>query len=79
MDLRAIKELAEKYSSHELRGFADELEATGTCLAAIQKPDPGDMLSDLLQAAEVRKISEGGQSLQEAVRAFSKRVRNVLT
>lgn len=78
MDLKAIKELAQKYTCTELGAFADELENTGVCQAA-NKSDPNEAMSDLLQALEVRQMLDQGMTLQEAVREFSKRVRAVLS
>lgn len=78
MDLKAIRELAQKFSQEELNHFINELENTGRCECST-KEDPGDTMSDLLQALEVRKAVDGGLSLQEAVRDFSRRVRCVLS
>ncbi len=78
MDLKAIKELAQKFSVTELKVFADELENTGEC-KTWAKDDPSEALSDLLQAAEVRNMMDNtGITLQEAVREFSKRVRGIM-
>jgi hypothetical protein len=78
MDLKAIKELAQQYSQTQLNDFATELETTGHCSCS-NKSDAGEIMSDLLQALEVRKALDNGQSLQDAVREFSRRVRNVLS
>lgn len=78
MDLKAIKELAQQYTQEQLNEFASELEATGQCKCS-EKSDSGEVMSDLLQALEVRKAMDNGQSLQEAVRDFSRRVRTVLS
>lgn len=78
MDLKAIKELAQKYTSQELLAFADEVEQNGTCSASA-KEDCHEIMSDVLQALEVRQMIDGGMTMQEAVRAFSKRVRGVLS
>ena len=78
MDLKAIKELAQKHTVDELAKFADELENSGktSCSA---KEDAGEAMSDVLQAMEVRGMIDSGMTLQEAVREFSKRVRTVLS
>lgn len=79
MDIKAIKELAEKYSQPELMRYADELEQLGKSSVSI-KEDLNEVMSDLLQAAEVRNLmDEKKLSLQEAVREFSKRVRAVVS
>ncbi|MFZ9519908.1 MAG: DUF6952 family protein [Silvanigrellaceae bacterium] len=78
MDVKALRELAQNYSIEQLNGFITELENTGKCSCSA-KEDPGDVMSDLLQAIEVRQAVDAGQSLQEAVRDFSKRVRSVLS
>ncbi len=78
MDVKALRELAQKYTVDELNSFVTELENTGSCSCS-QKPDPGDVMSDLLQAIEVRQAVDQGQSIQEAIRDFSKRVRTVLS
>jgi hypothetical protein len=58
--------------------FADDLENTGTC-ALPSKTDPGELMSDILQAAEIRGLMDKGATLPEALREFSKRVRTVLS
>jgi hypothetical protein len=78
MDLKAIKELAQQYTQSQLNDFATQLETTGQCSCS-SKSDAGEIMSDLLQALEVRKAIDNGQSLQEAVRDFSRRVRTVLS
>jgi hypothetical protein len=77
MDIKSIKELAEKYTVDELNKFADELESTGVAPIKTQE-DPGDQMSDYLQALELRLLLDKGIPLMEAVREFSKRVRGVL-
>lgn len=78
MDIKAIKELAQKHTLAELMAFADELESKGV-VACSQKSDCNEIMSDLLQAAEVRGLVDGGMSLQDAVREFSKRVRGTIS
>lgn len=77
MDIKAIKELAQKHTSQELMAFADMLENTGK-VPCSEKADASEIMSDLLQAAEVRGLVDGGMSLQDAVRDFSKRVRGTI-
>ena len=77
MDLKAIKELAQKHTVEELSAFADELESNGKT-SCTTKLDAHEAMSDVLQALEVRGMIDSGMSLQEAVREFSKRVRTVL-
>jgi hypothetical protein len=78
MDIKSVKELAQKYSVDELNQFADEFEATGKAPVKTQE-DAGDQMSDYLQAAELRTYLDKGMSLSDGVREFSKRVRGVLT
>lgn len=78
MDVKQCKELATCYTVEELNKFADEFEATGIAPVKTQE-DPGEQMSDYLQAAELRSYLDKGMSLQEALREFSKRVRGVLT
>lgn len=78
MDIKALRELAQKYTVDELNGFVTQLENTGKC-DGWHKDDPSDVMSDLLQAIEVRQAVDSGMSVQEAVREFSKRVRTVLS
>lgn len=78
MDIKTIKELAQKHTAAELFAFADMLENTGK-VPCSQKEDCNEIMSDLLQAAEVRTLVDGGMSLQDAVREFSKRVRGTIT
>jgi len=77
MDIKSIKELAQKYSQEELLNFADEFETTGVPPVKTQD-DPGDQMSDYLVAAEIRELVDKGMNLSEATREFSKRVRGVL-
>ena len=78
MDIKSVKELAQKYSVDELNQFADEFEATGKAPVKTQE-DAGDQMSDYLQAAELRTYLNKGMSLSDGVREFSKRVRGVLS
>jgi len=73
-----MKELAQKYTVQELNKFADDFEQTGVAPIKTQE-DPGDQMSDYLQAAELRAYLDSGLSINEALREFSKRVRGVLT
>jgi hypothetical protein len=77
MDIKSIKDLAQKYSVSELNQFADNFEMTGIAPVQTQE-DPGDQMSDYLQAAELRALIDQGMNVNEAVREFSKRVRGVL-
>jgi hypothetical protein len=78
MDVKVVKELAQKYSVDELNKFADDFEATGVAPLKTQE-DPGEQMSDYLQAAELRSYLDKGMALPEALREFSKRVRGVLS
>lgn len=79
MDVKAIKDLAARYTMEELNQFADKFEQTGDCEVRTSE-DPGGQMSDYLMAAEVRILMhEKNLSLQDALREFSKRVRGVLT
>ena len=78
MNIKSVKELAQKYSVDELNQFADEFEATGKAPVKTQE-DAGDQMSDYLQAAELRTYLDKGMSLSDGVREFSKRVRGVLS
>ncbi|MFP5386109.1 MAG: DUF6952 family protein [Bacteriovoracia bacterium] len=78
MDIKSIKELAQKFSADELAKFADEFESTGIAPIPTQE-DPGEQMSDYLMGAELRSLLDQGLTMNEAVREFSKRVRGVLT
>ena len=78
MDVKAVKELAQKHTLKELIDFAEEFENTGVAPVKTQE-DPGDQMSDYLQAAELRLLLDQGMNVNEAVREFSKRVRGVLS
>jgi len=78
MDIKSIKELAQKYTMDELNKFADEFENTGVAPLKTQD-DPGEQMSDYLMASEMRHYLDQGMPLNEAVREFSKRVRGVLS
>jgi hypothetical protein len=78
MDVKVLKDLAQRYTSEELNKFADEFESTGIAPVKTQE-DPGDQMSDYLQAAEIRNYLDKGMSLNEAMREFSKRVRGVMS
>jgi hypothetical protein len=78
MDIKAIKDLAGRYTMEELNAFAEEFEQTGNCNVRTSE-EPGAQMSDYLMAAEVRLLMQDQNlPLQEAVREFSKRVRGVL-
>lgn len=77
MDIKIIKDLVQKYSVEELNRFADEFEQTGVAPIKTQD-DPGDQMSDYLQAAEVKAAIDGGKSINDALREFGQRVRGVL-
>lgn len=77
MDVKSVKELAQKYTVEELYKFADEFEATGSAPIKTQE-DAGEQMSDYLMAAEMRTYLDKGMSLNDALRDFSKRVRGVL-
>jgi len=81
VDIKIIKELANKYSVEQLNGFANELENTEktSCPECLNKTDLGEIMSDFLQAIEVKELIASGLPLNEAVREFSKRVRGVLS
>lgn len=78
MDVKSVKELAQKYTVIELNSFADEFESTGVAPLKTQE-DAGEQMSDYLMAAEMRALLDKGMSLNDALREFSKRVRGVLT
>ena len=78
MDIKSIKDLAQKYTVDELNAFADEFENTGVAPVKNQEDD-GDQMSDYLHAAELRSYLDSGMSLMDATREFSKRVRGVLS
>lgn len=78
MDIKSIKELAQKHTVEELNKFADDFESTGVAPVKTQE-DAGDQMSDYLQAVELRSYLDQGMSLIEATREFSKRVRGVLS
>lgn len=78
MDIKTIKELAQKYTFDELQKMADEFENTGIPPVKTHD-DPGDQMSDYLMGAELRSLIDKGMPLNEAVREFSKRVRGVLS
>jgi hypothetical protein len=77
MDLKALRHLAQTYSIEQLNACVEELESTGAC-SCWQKDEPMDVMTDLLQAIEVRQALDRGEPLSEAIREFSKRVRSVL-
>jgi len=78
MDIKSVKELAQKYTTEELNKFADEFESTGTAPVKTQD-DAGEQMSDYLMAAEMRTYLDQGMSINDALREFSKRVRGVLS
>ena len=78
MDIKSIKDLAQKYTADELNHFADEFETTGIAPVKTQE-DPGSQMSDYLMGSELRVLLDQGMNINEATREFSKRVRGVLT
>lgn len=77
MDIKEIKRLAQDLTSAELEDLARRIEETGQCPEGTTK-DPGELLSNVLQALEVRQLIDQGTPLADAVRAFSARVRQTL-
>ncbi len=77
MDIKIIKDLVQKYSVEELNKFADEFEQSGVAPVKTQD-DPGDQMSDYLQAAEVKAVMDAGKNMNDALREFAQRVRGVL-
>jgi hypothetical protein len=78
MDIKEIKRLAQEKSAAELEQLATAFEESGELPVGVDK-DPEEYLSALLQACEVRKLVDGGLSLGDAVREFSKRVRSSIS
>lgn len=78
MDVKSVKELAQKYTVDELNKFADEFESSGVAPVKTQE-DAGEQMSDYLQAAELRQYIDQGMDMTSALREFSKRIRGVLT
>ncbi len=78
MDVKSVKDLAQKYSVDELNRFADEFEGSGVAPVKTQD-DAGEQMSDYLQAAELRNYLDQGMDMTAALREFSKRIRGVLT
>lgn len=77
MDVKIVKELAQKFTADELNRFADEFESSGVAPVKTQD-DAGEQMSDYLQAAELRAYMDKGMNMTEALREFSKRIRGVL-
>jgi hypothetical protein len=78
MDIKSVKELAQNHTFEELTKFADQFEETGVAPVKTQE-DAGAQMSDYLMGAELRFLLDKGLPMNEAVREFSKRVREVLT
>ncbi len=78
MDIKEIKRLAQEKSATELEKLAVAFEESGELPTGVNQ-DPEHYLSALLQACEVRKLVDGGLSLGDAVREFSKRVRSSIS
>ncbi len=78
MDIKEIKRLAQEKSAAELEKLAVAFEESGELPAGVDT-EPEVYLSALLQACEVRKLVDGGLSLGDAVREFSKRVRSSIS
>jgi hypothetical protein len=78
MDVKSVKELAQKFTVDELNKFADDFESTGTAPVKTQD-DANEQMSDYLMAAELRGYIDQGMSVNDALREFSKRMRGVLS
>ncbi len=78
MDVKSVKDLAQKYTVEELNRFADTFESSGVAPVKTQE-DAGEQMSDYLQAAELRIYLDQGLDMTTALREFSKRIRGVLT
>jgi ribosomal protein L19E len=77
MNLKNIKTLLPENSSQALLEMADQFEASG--VAKIKtSDDPVEQMNDYLQAAEIKRLIEGGLTEIEAIREFSKRIRSAI-
>ncbi len=79
MILSVIRELAEKYSTPQIEAAAESFEKDRSNTLQVRGKDEGEILSNLLMAAVVRKKMDAGLSLSDAVREHSKTIQSIIS
>jgi len=78
MILPVIRDLATKYTSEELNRAALQFEEKGENTYEVKGKDEGEVLTNLLMAAEIRVKVEAGTPLADAVRDFTRMVQTIV-
>ncbi|MEW6057854.1 MAG: hypothetical protein AB1540_14700 [Bdellovibrionota bacterium] len=78
MMVNVVKELVARHSKAELEKAASLFESRRENLLGVEGKDDGEKLSNLLAAIEIRSQVDQGASVNDALRAFSQRIRSVL-
>ena len=79
MMVSEIRRLAENHSLEDLQKGADSFERERFNALNVKGSDEGDILSNYLAALYVKEHMAQGQSLTEAIRHYSSRVRSILS
>lgn len=78
MIIPVIRELASKHSVQELEMAAQALETEQKNVLNVQGKDEGEILTNLLVAAEIREKVDAGMTLPEALREKSRSIQGLL-
>jgi hypothetical protein len=80
MDIKVIKELVVKYSVEQLQNAEEVLLEGNIPEIEIEGQDEGEQLTHVLAATFCQQeIKETGCTINEAIRAYSKKVRNSIS
>lgn len=79
MMISEIRRLAENHSLEDLQKGADAFESDRLNALNVKGSDEGEVLSNYLGALYVKEQMTQGQSLNEAIRHYSSRVRSILS
>lgn len=78
MKISEIKRLASSQSRQDIEQAISLFEASRENKLAVVGDDDGEILSNLLAAQFVQKEMQKGVQLQDAIREYSRRVRDIL-
>ncbi|TVR37557.1 MAG: hypothetical protein EA392_12390 [Cryomorphaceae bacterium] len=79
MKVPVIKKLAEEHNIATLEKAEEAILNEEKPTIEVTGDDEGEQLTHVLAAIEIRRSMEGGKTLNEAVRAYSQRVRKSIS
>jgi hypothetical protein len=80
MDIKVIKELVAKYAVEQLQNAEESLLEGNVPEIEIEGQDEGEQLTHVLAAIFCQQeMNETGCTINEAIRAYSKKVRNSIS